>query len=52
MTLIDFKTSGEANEGSKAHTTLGGQMFEFQMSGRVIFCDLSVKFMRRETKIA
>ena len=52
MTLIDFKTSGEANEGSKARTTLGGKMFEFQMSGRAISCDLRVKFMRRETKIA
>ncbi len=45
----DFKTSSEANEGSKAHATLGGK-FEFQMSGTAISSDLRVKFMRRETK--
>ncbi len=42
MTLIDFKTSGEANEGSKARTNWGvrghaaPEIFEFQMSGTAI----------------
>ena len=53
----DFKTSGEANEGSNARTTLRGsggmlpwKIFEFQMCETAISCNLRVKFMRRETK--